>query len=297
MKKISTFVLLFLSIFLFSQYISPEIKLVRNWETSKTFKGEIAGQPITLHLEYMNHSGWHDKVFSVKGWYYYDRFQKKIDLMGFYNGNFMLYHFNNAKDYDKISSEDLFCWTEPCPKFENYNEFLEIIQDDQKTQKGSMTKDGKKFKLKLKTDDLDITKRNEWLYLPNKKSYNLYDLLDAYGGNEIVSTYSDKKENRIMLSFERDSNFNKHGFCGATPPETGFRLLTFDKNWKIKKFQVYSTNSCLADVTFEEELKTKYDHIKAFYINFNDSRNLLIVNLKNSTFGTRFIRKNFSAFG
>lgn len=297
MKKFSSFCFLFGSIFLLSQYINPKIKLEQKWDSAKVFKGQIAGASITMRLEYLQYSGWHDKVFSVKGWYYYDRIKKKIPLMGFYNGELMLYNFKKEEDYKKIMTADTFCWMQPCPEYSNYNEFIKITQDSLKIQKGFLTKNHKKYPIKLFTDDLDISPRNEILYLPNGKKYNLRELLDEYGGNKIVSTYIGEKENRIMLYYERDSNFNHQGYCGADVPETGYRLLTFNKNWEVKKFQVYSTNSCLIKTFLNKEYKTKYDYIKAYYVTYLDnSLNLIIVNLKNSTFGSSLVKKNVDSF-
>lgn len=297
MKKIFTFCFLLGSIFLFSQYIHPKIRLEKKWDTANTFKGQVAGEAITMRLEFLKHSGWHDKVFSVKGWYYYDRIKKKIPLMGFYNGNLMLYHFKKEEDYEKIKNEETFCWTQPCPEYSDYNEFINITQDSLKIQKGFLTKNHKKYPIKLFTDNLDITPRNELLYLPNGKKYNLRELLDEYGGNKIVSTYIGEKENRIVFFYERTSNFNHQGFCGADVPETGYRLLTFNKNWEVKKIQVYSTNSCLIKTFLNKEYKTKYDYIKAYYVtNHDNSLNLIIVNLKNSTIGSSLVKKNADSF-
>lgn len=298
MKKTLSLSALLLSCFLLSQFTNPKITLTKNWLESETFKGSVAGKNITLHLEHYQNSGWHDKVFSVKGWYHYDQYQQKIPLIGYYNGDLLLYNF--GEDQKKIEQTkfvgDLFCWTEPCPAFSDYKEFLEINQGDGKTQKGKLKIKDKEFTIHLNTDILDVTKRNEWLHLPNGKVYNLIDILDGYGGNELVSTFEDKTENRIMLSFERDSNFNKQGMCGASPPETGYRLLTFDKNWKIKKFEVYSTDSCLADIELMKEMTTKYNYIKAYYLSYNDSLNLLTVNLKNSTFGVKTLKSNYNRY-
>ncbi|QOW11021.1 hypothetical protein Q73A0000_11945 [Kaistella flava (ex Peng et al. 2021)] len=298
MKKILSLSTLLLSCFLLSQFINPKITLKKDWVQSETFKGFVAGKNITLHLEHYQISGWHDKVFSVTGWYQYDQYQQKIPLIGYYNGDLLLYNFGeNQKKIEQTKFVgDLFCWTEPCPAFSDYKEFLEIKQGDGKIQKGKLKIQDKEFTIKLNTQSLDVTSRNEWLHLPNGKVYNLLDILDGYGGNEIVSTFEDKTENRIMLSFERDSNFNKQGMCGASPPETGYRLLTFDKNWKIKEMQVYSTNSCLDDVECMKEMQTKYDYMKAYYLYFQDSLNLLTINLKNSTFGVKKLRSNYNPY-
>lgn len=298
MKNFLSVSLLLVSCFLLSQFTNPKITLTKNWLQSDTFKGSVAGKNITLHLKYYRSSGWHDKVFSVKGWYQYDQYQQQIPLIGYYNGDLMLYNFGDdqKKAEQTKFSGDLFCWTEPCPAFVDYTEFLEIKQGDGKIQKGTLTVKDKVFQIQLDTDLLDVTSRNEWLQLPNGKIHNLVDILDDYGGNEIVSTFEDQTENRIMLSFERDSNFNKQGMCGASPPETGFRLLTFDKQWNIKKMQVYSTNSCLADIECMKEMKTKYDYMKAYYLYFQDSLNLLTVNLKNSTFGVKKLKSNYSPY-
>lgn len=298
MKKILFSATLLLSVVLTAQFIDPKISLAKKWQKAETFSGAVGGKKITMHLDYFGFSGWHDKIFSVKGWYQYDQYHKKIPLIGYYNGDLMLYNFGNHQQHTEQNkfTTDFFCYTEPCPSFSHYEEFLEIKQGDGQTQKGKLKIKNKEFDILLKTDFLDVTKRNEWLTLPNGKMYNLYDIIDDYGGNKIVSTFEDQKENRIMLYFERDSNFNKQGTCGASPPETGYRLLTFDKNWKLKKFQVYSTESCLANVELIGIMKTKYSHIKAFYLFYDNALNLLVVNEKNSTFGSRKLRKNYDPY-
>ena len=90
MKNVLTFSLLLSTCLILAQFIHPKISLKKDWKENNTFKGSIAGKNITLHLEYSRHSGWHDKVFLVKGWYLYDQYQKKIPLIGYYNGDLML---------------------------------------------------------------------------------------------------------------------------------------------------------------------------------------------------------------
>lgn len=297
MKKYLKFILIILPV-LFCAQNKAGVRLEKAWKTSGIFKGKIAGKPITLYLEYAAHSGWHDKVYAVRGYYWYDAFKEKIPLAGFYSGDLQLYNFGKAHPEmsKRVLSAELFCWTEPCPVYNNATEYISISQSDGKQQKGILQVKGKNFNVTVHNKSLEITPRDEWLVLRNGKKFNLNEIIDAYGGNSVVSSYEDAKENRILLQYERDSNFNKQGFCGASPPEKGFRLLTFDKRWNIKSLIVYSLSSCLADAQFRGEKKTGHKGIKAYYVSHNDALNLFVVNLRNSTLISKKIVSPFDPY-
>jgi len=275
--------LIFLPLLLSAQN-KAGVHLKRDWKTSKIFKGSIAGKPITLNLKYATHSGWNDKAYSVQGYYYYDTFKQKIPLAGFYNGDLLLYNFGaiHSQLSKQLVAEELFCYTLPCPLYEPFKELFKISQSNKNYQKGTLQVNGKEYPVSIKDYYLDVTHRDEWLFLPNGKKHNLR-LLDEFGGNLVIASYEDSRENRVLLQFERDSNFNKQGFCGASPPEKGFRLLTFDKNWKFKSVSSYLLSGCTEDVVFMGEKKSKHIGIKAYYVAQNDALNLLVVNLRNST--------------
>lgn len=276
--------LIFFSLLLSAQN-KAGVQLKRDWKTSKIFKGSIAGKPITLNLEYATHSGWNDKVFSVQGYYYYDTFKQKIPLAGFYNGNLLLYNFGalHSQLSKQLLAEELFCYTLPCPLYEPFKELFKISQSNKNYQNGKLQVNGKKYAVSIKDSSLDLTPRDEWLLLPNGKKYNLRNLIDEFGGNVVIASYEDSRENRVLLQFERDSNFNKQGFCGASPPDKGFRLLTFDKNWKFKAVSSYVLSGCREDAVFMGEKKTKHIGIKAYYVAQHEVLNLLVVNLRNSS--------------
>lgn len=275
--------LIFLPLLLSAQN-KAGVHLKRDWKTSKIFKGSIAGKPITLNLKYATHSGWNDKVYSVQGYYYYDTFKQKIPLAGFYNGDLLLYNFGaiHSQLSKQLVAEELFCYTLPCPLYEPFKELFKISQSNKNYQKGTLQVNGKEYPVSIKDYYLDVTHRDEWLFLPNGKKHNLR-LLDEFGGNVVIASYEDSRENRVLLQFERDSNFNKQGFCGASPPDKGFRLLTFDKNWKFKAVSSYVLSGCREDAVFMREKKTKHIGIKAYYVAQHEVLNLLVVNLRNSS--------------
>lgn len=297
-KKYLLLICFFVISCLSAQFNKAKVSLKTDWKEARTFKGSIAGKNITLYLQYGKHSGWHDKVYSVEGYYYYDAIRKKIPLVGFYNGSLMLYNFgvDHLKKSKEVLNEDLFCWTKPCPFYAVFAEYIKISPTDGKVQKGTLDLIYKKYDVNLWSSTLDVTPHDEWLKLPTGKTLNLRELIDEYGGNHLISSYQDKKENRVLLSFERDANFNKQGFCGASPPETGFRLLTFDKQWKIKTMKIFSTSSCITDISFMGEKKTKYNFIKVYYVAYANSLHILVVNLENSTFSSKKIKSPYDPF-
>ncbi len=74
MKNILTLLLTFSLTFLFCQ----EIELKQVTDSSQIFKGEIAGARVTLQLHYDGIPDCNLYQHFVDGWYYYDKYQKKI---------------------------------------------------------------------------------------------------------------------------------------------------------------------------------------------------------------------------
>ncbi|ASK31433.1 hypothetical protein CEY12_15535 [Chryseobacterium sp. T16E-39] len=214
-------------------------------DSSQIFKGEISGIPFTMQLKYTGIVDCNQYQHFVDGWYYYDKYQKKIPLTGIYDhGNLYLYNFGNKQKQsakilgEKITSPQLIEKTDSIAKMQNPKETL-IFTDDRSNHEisGYFVLGNKKQTAKLFTKNSMIYRFNNYLILPNNKKINTYDFIDRYGGNELLSYSSDKSGNRVLLYFEHTSNFNACGMCGASEGEKGYRVLYFTHDWNYKRHE------------------------------------------------------------
>lgn len=291
MKKI--FVLLFLSFFFSGKSQKVELKAVT--DSSQTFKGEIAGVPITIMLNYTGIVDCDQYQHYVDGWYYYDKYQKKIPLTGIYDfyGNLSLYNFGNKQ---KINSKNLKEQITSRQKIEKTDEIAQTLAPQESlifehsSSKGNIISgyfqlNKKIHPAKLFTGNDMIYRYNNYLTLPNNKKINTYDIINKAGGNQLISFTSGSHANRILLYFEEVSNFNFCGMCGASDGEKGYRVLYFTKDWNYKNYEEYLTESCREGIFETQKVKTKDPNVLQFKIpkSYSSPSYTLTVDTKNSS--------------
>lgn len=271
MKKLITLSLLLHFVLLLCQKV--ELKPVT--DSSQIFKGEIAGVPITLQLNDKGIVDCSRYQHFVDGWYYYDKYQKKIPLAGIYDyGNLYLFNFGAKQEQhfkllqDKITSPQLIEKTDSIAQRLQPKETLTFTNENSNNVlSGSFRVGTKTHHAQLFTKNNMIYRYNNYLILPNHKKINTYDFIDRYGGNELVSYTSDHTGNRILLYFERMSNFNACGMCGASEGEKGYRVLYFTNDWNYKRYEEFLTESCLTNIYDTKLTKSKDSKILKFTIN------------------------------
>ncbi|MDC8106209.1 hypothetical protein ACNFU2_15070 [Chryseobacterium sp. PTM-20240506] len=270
MKKL--FLLLLCSIDFFSLAQKIELKVVN--DSSQIFKGEVAGIPVTMQLHYRGIVDCSQYQHFIDGWYFYDKYQKKIPLTGIYDyGNLYLYNFGNKQKQsskilgEKITSPQWIEKTDSIAKTLNPKESF-IFKNDRsnKEVQGKFILGNKAQSASLFTKNNMIYRFNNYLILPNNKKINTYDFIDSYGGNELVSYVSDQSGNRILLYFEHTSNFNACGMCGASEGEKGYRVLYFTSDWNYKKHEDFLTESCINNIYDTVVTKTKDSKVLKFAI-------------------------------
>lgn len=287
MKTIFISILFLLTLSVFSQ---SNLKVIRDIEKSKLFKGSISGSPVTMFLE--NKEIIDCDIFDtyIEGWYYYDKYKIKIPLSGFSKNcemklfNYGERHFALIKDVkeDVLASkiDSVFegrGWVEElifdrC----SYDENINI------NRKGSFRYNGKESEIIINANEIFIGKEHEYFRLPNSKQIDLKKIFRGYGGNQFFSMKQDVTENRAVFYFHSISNHNACGRCGASDGEKGFRIIYFDKNWNIINKQEYLIESCLegyydAKIISEANFITKY-----LTKDFNDKKSYLTIDKRNS---------------
>lgn len=290
MKKIFALFLFFSITF----FCCQKVELKQVTDSSQIFKGEIAGVPITLQLHYAGIPDCNLYQHFVNGWYYYDKYQKKIPLTGLYDyGKLLLYNFGpnhkqNSKQFkEQINSpQDVEKAAEIVKKLAP-KETLVFGQDQ--TQENPITgsfrldnKD-KTQPAKLFTGNDMIYRYNNYLILPNNKKINTFDVINLYGGNKLISYVSGEKGNRVLLYFDHSSNLNACGRCGASEGEKGYRILYFTKDWNYKRYEEFLTESCLENIYDTTKTQSKDGNTIRYKVGKSDSdpAHTLIIDIQN----------------
>lgn len=291
MKKIfSVFFFFFLTFF-----ICQKVELRKVTDSSQTFTGEIGGIPITVELSYTGIVDCDQYQHYVDGWYYYDKYKKKIPLTGIYDyyGNLSLYNFGTKqKQTSKLLKEQITSLqkvekTDEMAQKLSPQEYLifEKINTDKNPVTGSFYFGKKVQPAKLFTGNAMIYRLNNYLYLPNNKKINTYDFINKAGGNELISYSSGENGNRVLLYFEQTSNFNACGQCGASEGEKGYRVLYFTKDWNYKNYEEFLTESCRENIYDVTKTKSKDKQTITYKIGKSESTpaHTLTVNIKNAS--------------
>ncbi|MCT2563266.1 hypothetical protein [Chryseobacterium herbae] len=290
MKKL--FITLFLPLFVLCFCQKVELKAVT--DSSQVFKGEIAGVPITMQLHFAGIADCSLYQYFVDGWYYYDKYQKKIPLTGIYDyGKLSLYHFGNKQKQnsqllkDQITSPQKVEKTAEIAEALNPKESIIFMTDNPKENSitGNFYADKKNQPAKLFTGNDMIYRYNNYLTLPNNKKINTFDFINKHGGNQLISYASGDSGNRILLYFEHSSNFNACGRCGASEGEKGYRILYFTKDWNYKTYEEFLTESCLENIYDTTETKSQDRKILKYKIKKSSSTAAysLTVDIKNAS--------------
>ncbi|MEI3788434.1 MULTISPECIES: hypothetical protein [unclassified Chryseobacterium] len=289
MKKL--FIILLFPLFALCFCQKVELKAVT--DSSQIFKGEISGVPVTMQLNYTGIVDCNQYQHFVDGWYYYDKYQKKIPLTGIYDlGVLYLYNFGNRHKYyakelrEAITSPRKVEKTDSIARFLKPKESLLFERSDKKQNVSGTFYMGKQSQpAKLYTSNPMIYRYNNYLLLPGNKKLNTFDFMNRLGGNTLLSTAAYSIGNRILLYFENLSNFNFCGMCGASDGEKGYRVLYFTKNWNYKNYEEFLTESCLEGISETQKVKTKNANILQFNIkkSYNNPPYILTVDIKNAS--------------
>lgn len=243
MKKI-LFLFLLLSFTSFSQ---KNISLEKITTTDKMFSGRIDDKyDITLYLKKYQMAEDHLCVFSVKGWYYYDKYKKNIPLVGVQNPatGLTLFALKDKKIEENILklnySGNIWDITDSIENISNYSEKFSISDSD---ETNVWMSNGKTSKLTIhNSSNLFLLEDYYFLKLNNEK-INLSNFNLNYENFEIVATKKGSNETRILLEYSQPGNHNLQGMCGGAT-DSGYVILSFNDNNELLLLDELEIENC-----------------------------------------------------
>ncbi|MFV0531443.1 MAG: hypothetical protein ACK5MD_08380 [Flavobacteriales bacterium] len=247
MKHIITFILLLLTIHLFAQEKYPRVEKIVVQD--RLINGQIDKYPITIYLKYNQVSNYHAGVYSVEGWYHYDKVKTKIPLTGLYNyQRLTLYNFSDTtKSNELLNFREMKSshWKD-MEYYENLEDFKEkfVLSD----KESSWMSGSKTLNVKLDQDDLSIQNVNEYLLLDSTTAFDLHNFGDWTWNFQLEA----HKSGKYILKYEHMSRLYVAGMCGAGLEE-GFLLLEFDENNSLVYSEEFIYESCNGSISTENQ--------------------------------------------
>ena len=278
MKKVIFIFFIFFFNFIIAQDLKIDIQDIRTED--KIFSGMINNKyNISIYLKYYKLSEDNLGIYSVKGWYYYNKIKKKIPLVGVYDGSLNLFYFTNKQKQEKILDLDFKGSTwQVLDTIKVINDFNEKIVYSENDSSNNFWTDGKKkLNLDLYTNDNEVTKEYQILNISYKKEYktiNLSDIISYHKNFQLVNYVKDKERISILLKYNYNSRNNVQGMCGAGQ-EIGYLILIYSLNFELVNFEEIEIESCLNNV-YSEEISNDLKDIKKLKITNSDNKSSIV---------------------
>lgn len=230
-------------------------------EDDKLVSGKIDKYPITIYLEFEQifdlNSGYYHGIYSVEGWYFYDRIRTKIPLTGLYYhySDLILYNFSDTTKSNKLLhlSEDLMeeylveeGLIEEALEGQDLLKFYRNLSGYQEKftltdSENYWTNNNKRLDVSIDLNDFSVDSHEffeEYLILDSTTTFDLHTFGVRKWNFKIVA----HKENNFILQYGSSST-SIMGNCGAGT-ERGFFQVQFDKNNKLIGFEEFIYGSC-----------------------------------------------------
>jgi hypothetical protein len=279
--------LLFLTIPCIGQ---QEVIKLRTLETyDRVFKGTIDNKyPVTIYLKFFRNADNFKYVYSVKGWYYYNEYRKKINITGLYlPGKLHLYHFKNP-DLDNfilnIGEDNGLTYRDidSCCNLKGYNEKLVLLSDYDRVQ-GKWVNGEKELSIQVDSHDLVIVQKKEFLEFGDGLQFDLSTLGDWFWNFKMVTSKNNSR--RVILSYKYLLAGKRNGMCGVGFDE-GFISLHFSESYDLVSVTDCHIWSCLENIDLEEEQEIKpgviryktFRHDSQKHVSFDINYNIAKIN-------------------
>nr|WP_315254225.1 hypothetical protein [uncultured Flavobacterium sp.] len=238
----------------FSQQKNISIESFRT--NDRIFYGSIDDKyDITIYLKVQNFSEDHLYVFSVKGWYYYNKVKKNIPLVGVFNPMTGLTLFNTT---DKIFEKKILnfdfsgvVWDKlsEIETFKNYNEKIFISNNPK--ENNTWSNNTKNLKITINNELEDIYVFEDFKFLKIGSSIiNLSNYHLDYKDLEIISKKISSSETRLLLKYEQSGNPNIQGMCGGAT-DFGYIILVINNKNELIQFEEIEIENCRGFINSE----------------------------------------------
>lgn len=253
MKKILFTCLLIMAAY--CTYSQVNVSIEKVYQDEKMFYGyinETLGISIYIkHYEY--YSGW---IYSVEGWYQYNKIGTKIPLVGLYDGEeLILFVFKEQIKKDSILKimPDYTDDTDGISHLKNMSGFQEKFVIG--SGKGTWMSPTKNMSLKINDNDYNVINETEYLKINqngSSKFINLRNICSYDQDFELVASSFNENNITFLLKFDYPSSPSGSGQCGEGGMETGYILLNYDKRLALLDKQRVLLESCNGGLYYEK---------------------------------------------
>ena len=226
--------------------------------------------PFTIYFKFYQYSEMSSAVYSVMGWYYYDKYQTKIPLVGLVTSLGMnLYVFDSNEKADTLLNfknglSDFWSEVEYYESMSGYIEKFICLQSDVSSEWTCIWQDkNRKLSLELNEMQFEIKRSIELLKFRDGSSFNLQNLGDWQWNFKLLASNSSK--NTVLLSFDYPSRAYVGGMCGGGR-EKGFVGLQFSEKSDLVNYQIVKIWSCndAIDLESKKEQNRDIEHFTTF---------------------------------
>lgn len=263
LKKI--ILLLFLTFNIYSQEYKINLEHIKT--TDQVLSGSIDGKyDITIYLKLASFSEDHSGVYSVKGWYHYNKIKKNIPIVGIYNfsNGLTLYSLKDKLLEKKIISFDVpghSVWDkiDYINSISDFDEKLIVSNDENNNKWVNKTKE-----LKLKIYDFlenPIAKKFCFLRLDKNTVINLAAFSIDYSNLKIINSTKNKLETKVLLKYEIGGNPNVQGMCGGAT-DFGYIIVSFNSKSDLNYIENLEIENCRGFIYGEALLSNDKSKLK-----------------------------------
>lgn len=234
----------------------------------KIFSATLDGNlDITLYLTHQQDSEYHGDVYAVSGWYYYDKYKKKIDLVGFnFLGELHLFNTNDRAFRNKLMtmsfpwSDIVLSGTEKDIAAKNRTKWQEyLLLSPDTPEKNKWQGHNKTFSISHHYDDLRPRQAKQYLKLGVDKNrqpiYKHLDHLRVWWDDLKLESYKrTAKGTHVLASFENVGNINPNGRCGGGE-DVGYMHFLFDTQNRLVSRDEVLVASCAVPIEISQVKK------------------------------------------
>lgn len=267
-----------------------EVYIERIVTDERILQGRIDGKhEIEIYLKYHQMSDEHKGIYSVKGWYYYEKVKKKIPLVGICDGGLILYVFKEKAKNDTVlnfesNKEHFWDRIEYVKNMEGYDEKFSY-PGEYASKSGEWKTKTKKLSLEIYNNDYNVFDETELLKIKknnNEEKTIHLKKLNIYESNfELVSYIKNQSGVKVLLHYDCPSAVYVNGMCGAGS-EVGYIILKYNTDFILQDIQKIKTESCLLFI-YSEEMKQSNKNIKVFNVNYNsgETKKKITIDIQN----------------